>query len=77
MRKTLKDWKDEWVQTFGITDGMEVIIADSASDEMAPYVYEGSFAKIPDQLLECKVIQSGRVLASSVEKRNGAFILTI
>lgn len=77
MRETLKDWKDEWAQTFGMTDGLEVVIADSAVDEMAPYMYEGSFAQIPDSLLSCKVIQCSRIIASSVEERNNAFFLTI
>lgn len=77
MRETLKDWKDEWIQTFGVTDGLEVIIADSTLDEMAPYVYEGSFAQIPDRLLSRKVIQCVKILMSSIEVRNGAYSLTI
>ena len=77
MRETLKDWKDEWIQAFGVTDGLEVVIADSTLDEMDAYVYEGSFAQIPDRLLSCKVIQCSRIIASSVKERNGALLLTI
>ena len=73
MRKTIKDWKDEWIETNGKTDELEVTISDN-SDDLA---YEGSFADIPKALEEMKVISSGRILDSTVKNRIGAYTLTI
>jgi len=77
MRKTIKDWKNDWIDTNGITEGLEVIIRDSNLHDSAPYVYEGSFAKIPEALEKKKVIECGKVLDSSIAIRIGAYRLTI
>lgn len=77
MREMLKDWRDEWIQTNGVTDALEVVISDSTLDGSASYVYEGSFAQMPDGLLLRKVIQCNRIVASSIKERNGAYALTI
>lgn len=77
MRETIGEWKVEWINTNGKTDELEVLIIDSKLDTMAPYIYEGSFAKIPKQLEEKKVIHWGKILESSVRDRIGAYSLTI
>lgn len=71
MRETIKDWKDEWIETNGKTDELEVIISDSELGDTAPYIYEGSFVGIPKVLEEKKVISSGRILDSTVKDRIG------
>lgn len=77
MRKKIKDWKNDWIDTNGETEGFEVIIKDSSLHDSAPCVYEGSFAKIPEELEEKKVIECGKVLDSSIPLRIGAYSLTI
>jgi hypothetical protein len=77
MRETIKEWKDEWIETNGHTDDLEVVITDSKLDDLKPYVYEGCFAKIPRELNEKKVIGSGKILDSSVHDRIGAYSLKI
>lgn len=77
MRETLKDWRRDWVETNGETNELEVVIKDSKLDDLAPYVYEGSFVGIPDNLLDKKVIDCGQIVESSVPERNGAYTLTI
>jgi hypothetical protein len=77
MRKTIKDWKDEWIETNGETDELEVIISDSSLDDLSPYIYEGSFMNIPKELDEKKVISSGRILDSTVSDRIGAYSLEV
>ena len=61
----------------GTTEELEVVISDSSSDQLHPYIYEGSFANIPDKLLLKKVNRAGRVVTSSVPERTGAYSLTI
>lgn len=77
MRKTLKDWKRDWINENGKTHDLEVLIKDSNRDEFASYVFEGSFVDIPEELLDKKVIECGRIIDSSVPERNGAYSLTI
>jgi hypothetical protein len=77
MRETVKEWKDEWIETNGDTNELEVVITDSNLDNLAPYIYEGSFANIPVVLEEKKVIHNGKILDSSVPARIGAYSLTI
>lgn len=77
MRKTVRDWQSDWITTNGKTNDLEVVIKDSALDELAPYVYEGSFSEIDAELLDRKVIHCGRIIESTVPKRNGAYSLTI
>lgn len=47
MRETLKDWKRDWIEENGETHELEVVVKDSKLDDLAPYVYEGSFVDIP------------------------------
>lgn len=77
MRETLKDWKRDWIETNGETHDLEVVIKNSKFDEFAPYVYEGSFVDIPEELLDQKVIDYGRIVESTVVERKGAYSLTI
>lgn len=77
MREAIKDWKNNWIETNGITDEIELLIIDSWQGELSPYVYEGSFAKIPKEFLEKKVIECGRIVDSSITERIGAYTLTI
>lgn len=72
MRETVKEWKDEWLETNGKTDELEVIISEGESD-----VYEGSFSDIPKKLEEKKVISSGTILDSTIHERIGAYKLKI
>ena len=77
MRDTIANWKREWIETNGITHDLEVIIKDSSIEEDAPYAFEGSFIDIPNELLDRKVMDCGRILESSVPDRNGAYLLTV
>ena len=77
MRETIKDWKEEWIETNGETNELEVIIDDSSLSQDIPYIYEGSFAKIPDSLELKKVLSWGKILDSSIADRIGAYRLTI
>lgn len=72
MRETIKEWKNEWIETNGKTDELEVLISNS--DE---YIYEGSFFNIPEELEEKKVIGYSKILDSSVFARIGAYSLKI
>jgi hypothetical protein len=76
MRATIKEWKNEWIETNGETDELEVLISYSNSDTDG-YIYEGSFVKIPTELEENKVISWGKVLDSTVPARVGAYSLKI
>jgi len=77
MRETIGEWKSEWIGTNGKTDELEVLIHDSKLDDFHSCVYEGSFAKIPEILEKKKVIDWGKILASSIQDRTGAYSLTI
>lgn len=77
MRETLRDWKRDWIDQVGETHGLEVLIKDSRLDDFAPYIYEGSFIDIPEELLDIKVIDYGQIVESSKPERNGAYSLTI
>lgn len=77
MRETLRDWQRDWREEIGETYGLEVVIKDSRLDDFAPYVYEGSFADIPEELLNKKVIGCGQIIESSKPERNGAYLLAI
>lgn len=77
MRETIKEWKNEWIETNGKTNELEVVISNSNLDNLAPYIYEGSFVNIPKGLEEKKVIASGKILDSSVPARIGAYALKI
>ncbi len=77
MRETIRDWKNEWIETNGETGELEVVIEDNKLDNFAPYVYEGSFKDIPEYLLDEKVVEDGRILDSSVPERIGAYSLRI
>lgn len=76
MRETIKEWKDEWIETNGETDELEVLISYNNSDSDR-YIYEGSFANIPEELEEKKVVNSGKILDSTVLDRIGAYSLKI
>lgn len=76
MRETIKEWKDEWIETNGETDELEVLISYNNSDSDG-YIYEGSFANIPEELEEKKVVNSGKILDSTVLDRIGAYSLKI
>lgn len=77
MRETVEEWKKEWIETNGQTHELEVVIQDSSLDNFAPYVYEGSFVDIPEELLCKKVADYGRIIESSEPEREGAYLLTI
>lgn len=77
MREYLRDWRDEWIETNGETNGLEVVISDSSQDSLVSYVYEGSFRDIPAELFDKKVVQSGKILESSIQARIGAYSLKI
>lgn len=77
MRETIKDWRKEWMETNGETHELEVVIKDSSLDDLASYIYEGSFVDIPEELFDKKVMDCWRILKSSVPERNGAYSLTI
>lgn len=77
MRETIKEWKEEWIATYGETSDTEVLISDSNLDDSASYIYEGCFAKIPVELEEKEVIKWAKVCASTVPARIGAYSLTI
>lgn len=77
MREVLSDWQRDWIDANGKTDGLEVVIADGNLDGSAPYIYEGSFAGIPAELLGRKVVKYAQILTSSVPERVGAYSLTV
>lgn len=77
MQETLKDWKRDWIEANGETHELEVMVKDSQLDDFAPYIYEGSFVDISEELLDRKVIDCGQIVESSVPERNGAYSLTI
>jgi len=83
MRETIGDWKKEWIETNGLTSGLEVIIKDSnlrKSDtwpDQGSSLYEGSFAEIPDELLEKKVVECSQIVASSNPERDGCYSLIV
>lgn len=54
------------------------MVITSTSQEMTPpELYSGSFAEIPPELLDKKVIENWRIIASSVPERVGAYSLTV
>jgi len=75
MRETVKEFKDEWIETNGKTDELEVVIADSKID--SSYIYEGSFVNIPIELEDKSVIDYAKIINSTVPERIGAYSLTI
>lgn len=58
------------------TNDIEVLITEG-DDSFKPYIYEGSFADIPKELLGRKVVSCGKILESSEPERMGAYSLTI
>ena len=77
MRETIKEWRDEWIETNGPTGELEVVITDTSRDISRNELYSGSFADIPPELLDKKVIENWRIIASSVPERIGAYSLTV
>lgn len=77
MRETIKEWKEEWIATNGKTNEVEVVIEDSNLNDLASYIYEGCFAKIPVELEEKKVVKWSKICDSTVISRIGAYSLTI
>ena len=77
MRETVGEWKKEWIETNGQTHELEVVIQDGSLDNFAPYIYEGSFVDIPEELLCKNVVDYGRIVESSEPERKGAYSLTI
>jgi len=80
MRETVKEWKREWIETNGETDELEVDIKDSGQRDAlnnARSIYEGSFAGIPVELEEKRVIEAGQIIDSSLPERIGAYSLLI
>lgn len=63
MRKTLRDWKRDWIDANGETNDIEVLISEG-DDAFKPYIYEGSFKNIPEKLLDRKVIYWGQIIDS-------------
>lgn len=76
MRESIKEWKNEWIETNGETDELEVLISYSNSDSDG-YIYEGSFVNIPEELEEKKIIDYGKILDSSVLARIRAYSLKV
>lgn len=76
MRETLEDWKRDWIDANGETDDIEVLISES-DNILKPYIYEGSFKDIPEELLDKKVVYCGQIVDSSVPERVGAYSLAI
>ena len=78
MRETLNDWKRDWIEANGETNEVEVLISEGDGDDIfKPYIYEGSFKDIPEELLDKKVIHCGQIIDSSVPERIGAYSITI
>lgn len=77
MRETIKEWRDEWIETNGLTKELEVVITDTSQDISRDELYSGSFAEIPPELLNKKVIENWRIIASSVPERVGAYSLIV
>lgn len=77
MRETIKEWRDEWIETNGLTKELEVVITSTNQEITPPELYSGSFAGIPPELLDKKVIENWRIIASSVPERVGAYSLTV
>lgn len=74
--KTVKAWVDQWKEQFGtVRDSDDVLLILKSDNEDT--LYEGHFLDTPDMLYPCKVIQNSRCIASSVKRREGAYILTI
>lgn len=76
IREILRDWKRDWIEANGETNDIEVLISEGG-DSFDPYIYEGSFKDLPEELLDRKVISYGKILESSEPKRTGAYSLTI
>lgn len=77
MREMIQAWRDEWIETNGFTKELEVVITDTSQEATRSELYSGSFANIPSELLDKKVIENGRIVASSVPERIGAYSLTV
>ena len=77
MRETLRDWKRDWIEANGETDDIEVLISEGEDSFYNPYIYEGAFKDIPNELLDRKVIRCGKIIASTDPERDGAYSLTI
>lgn len=83
MREIIADWKKAWIETNGSTNELEVIIkdnnnikSDTSADE-GKSVYEGSFANIPEELLDREVIECSQIISSSDPEREGCYSLII
>lgn len=77
MRETIKEWRDEWIETNGLTKELEVVITDTSQEITRSELYSGSFADVPPELLDKKVIENWRIVASSVPERIGAYSLIV
>ena len=77
MRETIKEWRDEWIETNGLTKELEVVINSTNQEVTHPELYSGSFAEIPPELFDKMVIENWRIIASSVPERIGAYSLTV
>lgn len=71
--KTVGEWRDEWLKDYGKSDEIEVVIMDNKEDVEDVFLYEGSFFGIPCGFFNKRVLQIGRIVASSVAEREGAY----
>lgn len=67
MRETLEDWKRDWIDANGETDDIEVLISEG-DNAFTPYIYEGSFKDIPEELLDKKWFIVGKLWTSQFQK---------
>ncbi len=77
MRERISDWQRDWIDANGKTEDLEVVIKDGDLYESAPCIYEGSFAGIPEELVDRKVVEWSKIVLSSKQERVGAYSLTV
>lgn len=77
MLETVRDWQSAWIEQNGKTDDTEVLIESIRQDGFTPYLYEGSFAKIPEKFLDKKVVEHWKIVNSSEPERVGAYTLSV
>lgn len=78
----VKDWVNKWKEQFGDVkdEGDNLLLLEQhgeQKDSFHPYVYEGHFLDVPEEFYECDVKEQGRIIASSVPAREGAYVLNI
>lgn len=75
---TIKDYVDQWIELFGTKkDDYDVMLVIEDVDDSNHSIYEGHFLDVPKEMYDFDIVEKNRILASSDNKRMGAYVFSV